>query len=292
MSVSEAKELLERTRQQIEKILKPSYSNRQVRLVLLAIDDVVVKLDYIEQANIVPKRPREKKEKEVKKRKEAPLAKKRKEKEEAPLVKKRKEAPKRKEKEDSVSAEEPPPITVGGQDIPLDTFIEQLKENVNETKILVESYRGKSVQIQCKTPDVSIGDNILSDAIRMQRYLSDVGGDQTPIEELGSLMRWWRIVERAFAISGIFKELKQRKSRKTLQDAYNAEIEKLAPVRLYKYRHARTYATMGAFLEKHPMLVNQTLVITLTEWQPLIDHVDAALSAEKPSLHYLKKYQK
>jgi len=52
---------------------------------------------------------------------------------------------------------------------------------------------------------------------------------------------------------------------------YEAETEKIieeAPdAKLYQYRHARTYADLAEFLERFPLLINQTVVVSLSEWR-------------------------
>lgn len=112
----------------------------------------------------------------------------------------------------------------------LKTLVEQLKENAGETAQLLEKYKGKSVDWPeaCECPDPAMmekeGIDLLGDVMKMQECLSDdwEADEHNPMEQLGVLLRWWRLVRRAFAIASIFKVLEQRrnktgkKKRKTL----------------------------------------------------------------------------
>jgi hypothetical protein len=99
-------------------------------------------------------------------------------------------------------------------------------------------------------------------------------------------MRWWRTARRALSLAGIFDvlEANQKKAgqsrKKPLEQMYEtkvAEIEKNAAAadgrdeketttKMYRFRHARTYARLGRFLADHPDLINQTLLVTLSDW--------------------------
>ncbi len=123
------------------------------------------------------------------------------------------------------------------------------------------------------------GRKLLKNVDQLQECLSDTwetNGDA--LEQLGVLIRWWKLVRRALAISSIFSVLRERKRKngkkrtgKSLKESYDVEVAKIAKAapgaRLYKYRHARTYADLGDFLADHPVLINQTVVVTLFEWK-------------------------
>jgi len=69
------------------------------------------------------------------------------------------------------------------------------------------------------------GDVLLSDAEQLSQCLNDDGcvdKDYLVVEQWGALLKWWRVVNRAFAVAGIFASLRARKrvNGETLRSSY------------------------------------------------------------------------
>jgi hypothetical protein len=175
----------------------------------------------------------------------------------------------------------------------LNDLVERLEENVMETKNLLDEYKDKNKPVplpkdfMAPTPDLATGENGLelwNDLDNLDPVLSSWSETsvtyQGPLEQLGVLLRWWRIARRALSIAGIFKVLRSSGNGEApLKKRYEAKVAVLeeaaaraqrGAVKMYRYRHARTYEMLGIFLAKHPDLINQTLLVTLSDWTKVV----------------------
>lgn len=167
----------------------------------------------------------------------------------------------------------------------LNILVKQLKENVHATKILLEKHpENLEWSKDCVAPDLKLaseknGQELLKEenVIQLKDLLSTTSefSNRGILEQLGSLMRWWRVVRRALSMTGIFTVLESRRKmarknqKKTLKDMYDSKVEKLSEQganRMIGFRHARTYNRLGKFLLKHPFLTHQTLLVSLNDW--------------------------
>jgi len=173
-----------------------------------------------------------------------------------------------------------------------------LKENVIETEAFLKQNQNKSFELTKNdvAPKINLatteeGEKFLNDVKKLEEVFSSSSefsaNKQSPLEKIGTLSRWWKICRRSLSISGIFDVLKSRKKsqnrknqRKTIQQMYSIEIEKikqLSPlVRCYSFRHALVYSKLGKFLSKHHFLLNQTLLVSLVDWTNniIIENID------------------
>ena len=124
---------------------------------------------------------------------------------------------------------------------------------------------------------------------------------QRPVERIGVLMRWWRIVRRSFALAGLWRALEKKRSRtkkkcrKSLKDMYNAKMEEIkgeGQVRVYGYDQVVKYVQIGEFLAQYPQFVMQTLRTRLSDWlkplkksegprKPFIDIIKELLGSDE-----------
>jgi hypothetical protein len=315
-AIVKAKQVMEKARESIEEILKVSFIDVHIKVVLGSIDNVGKSLDYIEHIErpkviVAPPPPsislapiiREQRVIVKEKRNPPPPIIR-----EQRVIVREKALPKDRVVVEKKSVSPPSKKRERDNDIlgenGLISLVDQLKKNETATKLLIEAYRGKSVHVSHfdKIPDPTT--SVFGNMVEMQSYLSSDWDkeEQTPIEQIGVLVRWWKIVQKAFVISNIFKELKQRrdhtgkKKRKSLMDMYDIECEKIIQKfpesKLYSYTYARIYAELGEFLEKYPVLINQTIIVSLSEWRQrvafdrqtpyLMDYISSVLDKEKP----------
>jgi hypothetical protein len=111
-------------------------------------------------------------------------------------------------------------------------------------------------------------------------------GGALAVERWGTLLKWWRLVNRAFAIVGIFASLrKKKKDGLTLKERYKEVVDRLnedgggdgdkrngrndgrgKAVKVYGYAQAAVYDRLGQFLLKYPRFVYQMQLVTLKVW--------------------------
>jgi hypothetical protein len=88
----------------------------------------------------------------------------------------------------------------------------------------------------------------------------------------GTLFKWWRIVNRAFSIVGVFEHLRVKKQKGvTLKDRYVETVQSLKQKqgkqnKMYSYGQAAIYDRLGKFLLKYPRFVYQLQLVSLKNW--------------------------
>jgi hypothetical protein len=154
--------------------------------------------------------------------------------------------------------------------------------------------RGQDGSLELKVPNVVIpdpksasaerGKSVWSNRVKLLQCIADEDIVEVPneclaVERWGSLFKWWRVVNRAFAIAGIFASLKVRRKAKgvTLRDRYEKEISGLnqkQQQKIYSYAHVCTYDhRLGRFLLEFPQFVYQLQLVSWADW---FRNVDAA----------------
>ena len=151
---------------------------------------------------------------------------------------------------------------------------------------------------------VAEGNAILADAQKWSRYLCRDGHAAqeddddlfTKIEKWGVLFRWWRFVERCFAIHGLFSCLRARQKRGTkIQARYAEEVRRrVGQGKAYSFSHASRLDRIGEMLLQYPKLVFQTQFVTQADWfeevaaegqqrrrHPLVDCIELVVGPEK-----------
>jgi hypothetical protein len=145
-----------------------------------------------------------------------------------------------------------------------------------------------------KVPDPSFasaeaGALLLNDEQKLCQCLVEVveGDDWLSVERWGTLLKWWRLVNRAFSIAGIFASLKTDGDGRTLKDKYN----KLLPKRekAYSYSQACVYDRLGRFLIKFPRFVFQLQLVSLKDWLQNVDSGDESDSGNTKLIKHLEE---
>jgi hypothetical protein len=73
------------------------------------------------------------------------------------------------------------------------------------------------------------GKVLWDDVEKLKRCLVSSQGDDggSTVERWGTLLRWWRVVERSFSVTGLFAHLRRmRKGKKTLADRYAVLVKR------------------------------------------------------------------
>jgi hypothetical protein len=127
------------------------------------------------------------------------------------------------------------------------------------------------------------GDVLLSDAEQLSQCLNDDGGvdkDCLVVEQWGTLLKWWRVVNRAFAVAGIFASLRARKkvNGETLRSRYIEAVKHLEQrEKVYSYSQAAIYDRLGQFLLAYPCFVYQLQLVMLKDWFQVVGEDDEKL---------------
>lgn len=166
----------------------------------------------------------------------------------------------------------------------IDDLLEKAKLDFDVvTKMLSERDKQGGLVIKVsnvKVPDPSFasaeaGALVLNDAQKLCHCLVEEvveGDDWLAVECWGTLLKWWRLVNRAFSIAGIFASLKADGDGKTLKDKYNKLLPKQE--KAYSYSQACVYDRLGRFLITFPRFVFQLQFVTLKDWLQDVDSGD------------------
>jgi hypothetical protein len=161
----------------------------------------------------------------------------------------------------------------------VDIVVNMLKERNNGDGLLLKVAKINIPDPICAGADA--GSAVLLDDVKLSQCLVDdyfvggrLDGDCLALERWGTLLKWWRLMNRAFAIAGIFASLRARKKRKgvTLKDCYVEAVKRLQHKqgkggdKLYSYAQAAIYDRLGRFLLKYPRFVYQLQLFSLKDW--------------------------
>lgn len=114
---------------------------------------------------------------------------------------------------------------------------------------------------------------LLANAEQLSRCLSfPEAGEVPPAERWGVLLKWWRLVEHAFSIAGLFKHLREmRRGKKSMAERYAVILKRLKKKdeqkEVLSYNQARKYDQLGRFLLKFPRFMYQLQLVSLSDWQ-------------------------
>lgn len=98
------------------------------------------------------------------------------------------------------------------------------------------------------------------------------------IEGRSSLQMWWRIVKRACQIRGVFKKIREDKSKvTTIEERYKMIVTEKLGGRGLKFAQASNYERLGKFLSECPCFVFQRQWTTLAHWLQRVSDKNAVL---------------
>ena len=123
--------------------------------------------------------------------------------------------------------------------------------------------------------------------------LEQLDGGHQGVEQWGTLLKWWAIVQRAYSFAGVFACLRaKRRGKKSLKDRYKMEADRLKKHgNVILFAQASVYDRLGVFLLKYPKFVFQLQFVTLKDWMEkfftsngekrcVLDGVEELVSAE------------
>jgi hypothetical protein len=107
-----------------------------------------------------------------------------------------------------------------------------------------------------------VGAALLLDKVKLSQCVVDqskMDDDCLSVERWGTLMKWWRLANRALAMAGIFASLKSKRKKRgiTLQDRYEEAVNDVKVGKVYSYPQAAVYDRLGRFLLKYPQFLCQ-----------------------------------
>jgi hypothetical protein len=145
-----------------------------------------------------------------------------------------------------------------------------------------------------------VGSSVLFNDVKLSQCLVDdfsgVDDGCRAVERWATLLKWWRLLNRAFAIAGMFASLRARKKKKgvTLRDCYVEAVKRLQQKqqekqgKVYSYAQAAIYDRLGRFLIQYPQFVYQLQLVSLTYWyqnvgddEKLVDVLEASISGDE-----------
>jgi hypothetical protein len=91
------------------------------------------------------------------------------------------------------------------------------------------------------------------------------------LENVGVLLRWWRLAKRSLQLTGLFTALREDVESRTdfrkitLRELYEDQTADFASESL-SFRQAQKYAALGTLLSQFPDLLYQTQLVTLSDW--------------------------
>jgi hypothetical protein len=163
--------------------------------------------------------------------------------------------------------------------VDIETILEKAKLDVNvvlsmskernkDGAVTLKISRIDVPDARCATADA--GSVVLLDDIKLSQCLceSSIPDDLNTVERWSRLLKWWRLVNRCFAIAGIFAHLRAQKKSGglNLKKRYAKEAGRLKQQKVYSYTHASTYDRLGIFLLKYPGFVYQLQLVSLADW--------------------------
>jgi hypothetical protein len=163
----------------------------------------------------------------------------------------------------------------------------------------MEQTNGEALQIEVPTVEVpdmvraseDAGKRLLLDEKSLVKCLCSDADELSAVEQWAALVKWWRLVDRCLAISGIFAHLRAQKHG-TLRERYEKMVASLkSKQKLYSHSQAAVYDRLGKFLLEYPRFVYQLQWVSLADWGKdgaLIKSLRTHLSSNEQSSAFWK----
>ena len=104
-----------------------------------------------------------------------------------------------------------------------------------------------------------------------KRLVCQMEAEVSPVEKWGVLVKWWRIVELALFLTGLFSHWRNmRKGKKNLKVRYNELVDKHVredkAEAILSFKQAEKYDRLGKFLHEFPKFIFQLQFVSLGDW--------------------------
>lgn len=191
------------------------------------------------------------------------------------------------------------------EEVTFESLLERAQEDVAKvTQMLQEARKGAGtatlvLQVgSVNAPDSKLaceiaGKVLWEDEGKLKRCLDLAQRDNVlDVENWGVLLKWWRVVERAFSITGLFAHLRgmRRRGKKALPDRYALVLQRLKNKnegKVLSFKQAEKYDRLGRFLLQFPSFVFQIHLVSLADWHQkigdkvLMDSLESILDEEQ-----------
>lgn len=173
--------------------------------------------------------------------------------------------------------------------VSVDEVLENAKLDIVEVmKMLKERSKDRNLTLKvsnvcvpdARSASADSGSVILLDDAKLSLCLSEIStqDDWQAVERWGALLKWWRLVNRCFAITGIFAHLRAQKDLGglNLKKRFAKEVDRLKKTRnakgkkVWSYTQASAYDRLGRFLVKYPQFVYQMQLVSLADWDRVV----------------------
>lgn len=159
----------------------------------------------------------------------------------------------------------------------MEAFLAKAKSDVAIVAGMLNEHEIVSIKIgNLSIPDPKFaaaesGASALLDDSALAHILTDgdigVLDESLVIERWGTLVKWWRLVNRSFGIAGLFESLRSSKQKgTTLCDRYQTAVARLQQPKVYSFTQAAKYDRLGKFLVQFPGFVYQLQLVSLADW--------------------------
>lgn len=193
-----------------------------------------------------------------------------------------------------------------GDDAPVLHALQRARGEVEELRALVEQQQQSGHQ----TIAIAVGELVAPDpaaataheGLRILRdpnlllscLCEDDRHEETPLEQLGLLRRWWRLLRRCYGAVAILEHFATSKSKQHVVALYNERARSLRGV--CTYWHATRLERLGRLVLRFPRLCYQTQLISLAAWfqhvpstgRPLLASLDGLLGADDAAFWALR----
>ena len=208
-----------------------------------------------------------------------------------------------KEEEEAEEAELEDDANDNGSDHHLKSVFGQMLEDVPIVAAMLKEAAAGQVVLNVGpvcAPDLKLASEdackaLLANVEELSRCLRTLpdADEVPPVERWGALLKWWRLVEQALSITGLFDYLRGMRRGKKMVERYAGIVKRLKKDveegKALSFIQAKKYDRLGRFLLKFPGFVNQFQLVSLADWQQklgpqnvvLMDAIEDVLSMEE-----------
>lgn len=122
----------------------------------------------------------------------------------------------------------------------------------------------------------SEGRRILQDAkLLVSCFCADDKQELTTFERLGTLKKWWRLIERCYSVVAVFEHFAASNSKRSMVAWYSETVLPLEGA--CSYTQATRLERIGRLLQRFPRLRYQTQLTSIRDWMGKVTSTGSAL---------------